>query len=174
MECPYEFYFTTLYCPLFTTVTRVKLTGGPSIENVPDDTIYRMIHKNSIDAVDLYNLSQGSNVITYEQWGCDYTNVPIIFRRYVECKTAYDLISLQKLYNSVNPAGGGQTKTLGDMTIKYDGGSTSGGVSPGDPNKLKELFDCWNDAIRSFRTIAVAVRGYFDVSKGYPHPVRSD
>ena len=171
MECPYEFYFTTKYCPLFTTVTRVKLTGGPTLENVPNDTIYRMIHKNSIDAVDLYNLSQGKNVIGYEQWGCEYTNVPIILRRYVECKTAYDLISLQKLYNTMNPRNGGETKTLGDMTIRYDGNVTSS-VLPTDPNKLKELYDCWNSALRSFNTLTSTVKSFYDTTKGYIHPVR--
>lgn len=165
----YSFYFTSQYCPLFSTINRVKLTGGPIIDSFTDDTILRTIHKNSIDAVDLYNISQTTNY-AYGYWGCAYENVPLQLRRYVECKTAYDLISLIKLTNSISGSGSNQLKVLGDMTIKY-GNSSNDNSSKYDPNKLKELFDCWNEMLRSFRTINYAVKGLNDISKSYAHPV---
>ncbi|MCK9429432.1 MAG: hypothetical protein M0R17_05470 [Candidatus Omnitrophica bacterium] len=163
LENGYSFWFTSTYCPLFTTVKKIHLTGGPQTEMFLDDTINKMIHKNSIDAVDLYNLYNNTSV-AYDYWGCTASGVPTILRRYVECKTAYDLISLLKMSGSSNE----QLKTLGDLTIKYD---TNSNASKDDPNRLKELYDCWKTSLNTFGNIKSTVRGFYDQSKQFRHPV---
>jgi hypothetical protein len=172
MSSDYNFSFTSLYCPLFTTVTKVRLEAGPAVDAIPDDTIYRLIHKNSLDAVDLANTYKGTT-LTYDTWGCTWHDVPIILRRYVECKTAYDLLALIDLVGGSgggNP-GGSQTKTLGDMTIVY-GGSSGSASTTTSPNKKKQLYDCWTEALKTIQTVGInaAVRGLYDFSKGYSHP----
>ena len=117
----YQFWFTSKYCPLFTTLDRVRLEAGPPADSLIDDTIFRMIHKNSIDVVDLINTTQRSTTgtsIAYDFWGCDWQLVPYELRRYVECKTAYDILALIELVNNSDT---NQLKTLGDMTIRYGG-----------------------------------------------------
>jgi hypothetical protein len=174
LSADYIFWFTSAYCPIFSTLTKVKLEAGPIADLVIDDTIYRMIHKNSLDAVDLYNIYH-SSAIPYDYWGCTWHDVPFILRRYVECKTAYDLLSLLKLSGAGNlGTGGDQTKTLGDMTIKYGGddGGNSGGGNGVDPKKMGDLYNCWQEAKRGIQAIRVAVKGYWDESKGFAHPVR--
>jgi len=166
MTTDFEFWFTTTYCPLFSTLNRVKLQAGPSANEFIDDTIYRMIHKNSIDAIDLYCISNNTT-IAYDYWGCDWVDVPMLLRRYVECKTAYDILAILRTSQAVGGAGN-QLKTLGDMTIKYDNGKSS---AAGDPQRMKDLYTCWNEQIRMFRTIKAAVKGYYDQSKMYAHPV---
>ena len=168
MTSDYSFWFTSIYCPQFSTSRKIRLAAGPAIDSFTDDTIYRMIHRNSLDAVDLFNLYNSTNY-AYDYWGCDWQDIPIHMKRYVECKTAYDLLSLIKLNTSINGTGMNQLKTLGDMTIKY---GSSGGSTPSkfDPNKLKELYDCWNESSRMFKSIKVAVKGYYDESLNYTHP----
>lgn len=171
MKSDYTFWFTSTYCPLFTTLTKVKLNAGPAADSLLDDTIYRLIHKNSLDAVDLYNAYFGTRV-AYDHWGCTWHNVPISLRQYVECKTAYDILALIELAATDNGLGaGGQLKTLGDMTIRYDGRSNNR-ADGNDPGRKKQLYDCWQEALQAIRTrgILPAVRGWYDVTKGYPHP----
>lgn len=169
----YQFWFTSTYCPLFTTVGRVKLLAGPEAETLLDDTIYRMIHKNSLDVVELYNMSYGTSY-PYDYWGCDWQTVPLQMKRYVECKTAWDVLNFARIAAMGGSSGGpNQTKTLGDITIKYGGagGGSTAGTGP-DPNKLKDLYDCWNESMRMIRALRVAVKAYYDESKGFAHPVR--
>lgn len=167
MDSDYTFWFTSSYCPLFATLNTVKTMTGPSSDTLLDAAIYRMILFNSKQAVDIYNISH-SKTYSYNYWGCDPTNVPYQMRRYVECKTAYDILALLKQINTAS-GGGDQVKTLGDMTIKYGGDRAYSGDTP---SKMKELYDCWNSALRALQSIDVAVRGYYDGSKGFTHPVR--
>jgi hypothetical protein len=171
MEEPYEFWFTSVYCPQFSTANRIKLQIGPLAESIIDDTIWRMIHKNSIDAVDLYNMSNGLN-IAYDYWGCDWQDVPKNIRRYVECKTAYDVLSIMRVTQQMSGDSANQLKTLGDMTIKY--GGSGGGSNNIDPKRLSDLYTCWNESMRMFKNMSVTVKAYYDISKGYAHPVRED
>lgn len=168
MSTTTSFWFTTQYCPLFATVTTIKLMGGPEIEGFSDDTIYRMIHKNSIDAVDLLN-SGSSTKYPYTAFGCTPENVPYQLRKYVECKTTYDLLNIA---DSITNKGLSQSKHLGDMDIKY-GGSPATGVA--DPNVKKDLYDCFHGLMNLLMTgaegLKTAVRGLYDVTKGFPHPV---
>jgi hypothetical protein len=167
MESDYSFWFTSQYCPLFTTVNRIRIETGPAADDLIDDSIYRMIYKNSLDVVDIYNLSNGASN-DYTTWGCGPEDIPYMFRRYVECKTAYDILALLE---SIDASAINQTKSLGDLSIKYSGPSGGGG-GKGDPGKKKQLLDCWQQLLNSLNGIAPAVRGYFDESKGFSHPVR--
>lgn len=167
LDSTYQFWFTSQYCPLFTTLGRVKLLAGPESDGLLDDTIYRMIYKNSLDVVDIYNLSFSTNVSgTY--WGCDHSRVPTHMKRYVECKTAYDILAFVRITGGSSSSGGGQTKSLGDMSIKYDGGDSSTTVPK---NKMQELYDCFMESMRMIRNVRPAARGIYDGTKGYNHPV---
>jgi hypothetical protein len=171
----YEFWFTTQYCPLFTTLNRVKLMIGPIADSIVEDTIYRMIYKNSLDAIDLYGL-QNNVVVSPTTFGCTYESVPALLRRYVECKTAYDILALLRVNQTMGSGGGGgdQLKTLGDMTIKYGGSSGSSASGSGDPKLMNDLYNCWNEQLRMFGGgLRSTVKGYYDNSKGYVHPVRA-
>lgn len=170
---PYSFWFTSQYCPLFTSLTRVQLGVGPTLATwLTDDTIYRLIHKNSIDAVDIYN-SWHNTSFEYDYWGCTWETVPVLFRQYVECKTVYDIFALQDLVNSNGGIGGaGQLKTLGDLTIRYDGNSVSGTGDAKDPNKKKQAYDCYMEALNGIKNAGIlsAVKGWYDTTKQFPHP----
>ncbi len=165
LEEQHTFWFTTQYCPLFTNITTIRLMGGPDIDGFSDDTIYRMIHKNSIDAIDIYNNSY-SYSFAYSYWGCLPNEVPYQMRKYVECKTTYDLLTLLNRISQDNVA---QSKTLGDLTISY--GGTAGTPSVADPGLMKQLYDCYTGITRIIGDgVRVAVRGLYDYSKGYQHP----
>jgi hypothetical protein len=159
----HSFFFTTQYCPLFTNITTIKLMAGPSIEGFADDTVYRMIYKNSLDAIDIYNTSNGTSY-AYSNWGCDPSAVPYQLRRYVECKTAYDLLTLVDM---ITADGTAQSKQLGDMSIKYGG-------KPGaqDPGLKGRLYDCFMGTLNIIGGgMKSAVRGIYDRSHGYSHPI---
>jgi hypothetical protein len=111
----------------------------------------------------MYNM--GGHTIGYETWGCPGSNFFYEFKRYVECKTAYDLLNI---LDRVSNTGVAQMKHLGDMTISY--GAAPKGSGDGGPTK-KDLYNCFNAIVNAMCNIRVAVRGIFDVSKGFPHPV---
>jgi len=163
----YSFWFTSTYCPLFTTLSRVKYEVGAGSDALTDDAIYRLIHKNSMDALDHVSLSTGVS-LAYDYYGCDWSRVPYVLRRYVECKTAYDILAILDLAGS-ELSNIGQTKTLGDMTIRYD----RGGPATTGPAKKKQLYDCMMEMLDSIKATEIqpAVRGFYDTSKQYPHPV---
>lgn len=48
LGAPYSFYFTTEYDPYYVGVQQVRLDIGNLIADIPDDTIARLIHSNSI------------------------------------------------------------------------------------------------------------------------------
>ena len=97
MTQPRSFWFTSKYCPMFASAPRLIFLLGPEGEKFTGDTINRYIHRNSIEVIDMMNLSRGCNSlnkIPYNYYGCTPENVPFNLRRYVECKTAYDLLNL--------------------------------------------------------------------------------
>jgi len=175
-----NFTFTSQYCPLFTTATRIILMLGVEGDKFAVDTINRYIHRNSLEAIDLMNVSPDCSAakIGYDYYGCGPDGIPSNIRRYVECKTAYDLFNLLDRMRQVDGNGGGQTKTLGDMSIKYNGGGGGDGSSV-DPKK--DLYDCFmglQGILSNSPTVCGtgaginnAVRGRYDVSKGFSHPV---
>lgn len=176
-----SFWFTSKYCPMFTTASRIILMLGPEAEKFTVDTINRYIHRASKEAIDLMNISPtcGGNKIPYDYYGCTPDNVPYNLQRYVECKTAYDLLNLLDRLRKIGGTAGGQTKTLGDMTIKYNGDGSSDG-SATDPKK--DLYDCYmglqgilsNGPTKCGTGAGInnGVRGKYDTSKGYAHPTQ--
>jgi len=177
-----SFWFTSKYCPMFTNATAIILLLGPEAEKFTVDTINRYIHRTSKEAIDLINMSGscgGAPRVTYDHYGCTPNLVPYNLRRYVECKVAYDLLNLLDRLRTVGGSDCGQTKTLGDMTIKYGGAST--GTASNDGPK-KDLYDCFTglQGILSNNPtlcgtgagINNGVRGKYDTSKGYAHPTR--
>lgn len=169
MSTSYNTLFTTQYCPLFASITTIKLMGGPVIETFTDDSIYRLINKNSKDIVDIFNAGNNSSY-NYYSWGCTPEGVPYNLRRYVECKTTYDLLIIDEVQGG-NPSTS-QRKHLGDMDIAYGGKASTSSSDSDGPSLKKQLFDCFNSIINLYgNTMKVAVVGRYDVSKGYPHPV---
>lgn len=61
------------------------------------------------------------------------------------------------------------------MTISYGGSPGSSSGTSGDPSRKKQLYDCWMQMLSAIRALSLgqlpAVRGYYDVSKGFAHPV---
>ena len=98
----YTFMFTTMYDPLHATTVEVRLTLGNLIEDIPDDTINRIIHQNSLYAEQLYAPLLVAN-----------TGVKWYISKYVECKSALDLLKNKFL----NLGGVGSRKVLADLTI---------------------------------------------------------
>lgn len=173
MEDNYAFWFTSQYCPLFANITTIKLMGGPTVESFQDDTIYRMIYKNSLDIIDIYNAGAGT-CYAYNYWGCTPINIPYLFRRYVECKTTYDLLNIAQNSSNSSTNSIGQTKNLGDLSIKYGGqtGTSSSKNTLAAPDLLKRLYDCFIGVVNYYSSaVHVSVKGLYDVSKGYAHPV---
>ena len=161
---PYSFWFTSKYCPLYSTVTKIKLIAGPNIESFSDDTILRLIHKNSLEALSMVG---GTKKLPINYYNCDGSRAPPEVIKYVECKTAYDLLAM---LDALHLSGVSQTKTLGDMTIKYGGQAHPGK----DLNPKKLLYDCFLSAMHMLSNIKWAVRGIDNYSKEYPHPVRDN
>ena len=108
LPADYEFIFTTTFDPLFSSVERIRLNIGPFIRGVPDDTINRLIHENSILAQRYYPTWAGL---------IEADDVPYYVTEFVTCKTKLDLLNSSKL----EWAGAGSRKTLGDLTIERDG-----------------------------------------------------
>jgi hypothetical protein len=120
MSADYEFVFTTELIPFYSTVELIRLKIGPFITGVPDNTVAKLIHSNSINA---------------QIWGATaWTTVPSYVRQYVTCKTSLDLVNAQLFGYS---AGGGGLKRLGDLTIQR----SSNAVFSIEPLR-KELIDC--------------------------------
>lgn len=130
MEADYQFTFTSRYCPLFSSVNEVRYEAGDFINNLMDDTINRIIHKNSTYIINRYVNLKGAIPTNYT---CDGSLLNVAFKRYVTCKSALDSITATQL-----STGGNALKKLGDMTIQY------GGINAKtDPNnKKQELKEC--------------------------------
>jgi hypothetical protein len=103
MQEDYQVNWTTTFYPIYSTSTIVRLLSGPFIENIPDDTIRRMILHHSRRVT-----TQNNNTI--------YTTVPKYVIDYVSNQTAVDVIR-QELSARAGYAG---RKQLGDLSIDID------------------------------------------------------
>jgi len=178
----YSFWFTSQYCPMFTTAHRMIMMLGIEGEKFLEDTINRYILRTSMEAIDFMNMSPDCNSgyhLAYDYYGCGPDGIPPNLRRYVECKVAYDLFNLLNRMRIINGTAGGQTKTLGDMTIKY--GSTLNAYNKNaQPNPLQDYYNCFMRLMGILSNsptlcgtgagINNGVRGLYDVSKGFEHP----
>ena len=57
--------------------------------------------------------------------------------------------------------------------LKYGGDRGNSSNSAQDPKRAADLYECWRESLRMIRNMNTAVRGFYDTSKGYNHPVLS-
>ncbi|HLD91521.1 MAG TPA: hypothetical protein VI911_11035 [Patescibacteria group bacterium] len=138
MLSDYEFTFTSEYCPLWSTMESVRLTVGPLIDNIPDDTINRMIHKASHQAITRFLI--GTN-----DFGCSYTDVPEPLYRWVTC--AAGTMALNAAISS-STGFGNTSKKLGQFAVTYD---ALAGTKPAEIRK--NLSDCMEEASISIQAL---------------------
>jgi hypothetical protein len=109
----YEWYFTTTYDPLYTSVKRIRLELGNLITDVPDDTINLAIFEASIEA----------NALTFATTTVQTASVLRFFqfarRQYVTCLAEIILLSS---ISSSSSTEGGKSKRLADLQISYGNG----------------------------------------------------
>jgi hypothetical protein len=135
----YEFYFTTRYNPLYIGVAHVRLVLGNIIDNVPDDTINRLIHTNSLLA-NWYsrerpgviqpfpsNIFEPSVITTTRPAFIvnPVTGAPRYVKEYVLAKTCLDLLKARffDYVDGVMLGGGpGASKSLDDLRITEGNG----------------------------------------------------
>jgi len=152
----YEFYFTTTYNPLYSSVRRIRLDLGALIANVPDDTINLAIFQASLEAEALtfptqeYPTSGLTGYLAFAQ------------KQYVTCVA--ELTLLNAIQNA-GSSGGGMAKRLADLQVSYDGGQLD--------DLLKRAVACrikWEAALTSHGEIApgtsqrpsMVIKGIYD------------
>jgi len=121
----YTFMFTTMYDPLYATSVQVRLALGNLIEDIPDDTINRIIYQNSLYAAQLYLPLTVAN-----------TGIKWYISKYVECKSALDLLNNKFL----NLGGISSRKVLADLTI--DRGNQGRDIIALASNLMEDLTIC--------------------------------
>jgi hypothetical protein len=145
----YDWYFTTTYTPLYSSVRKMRLELGPLINQLPDDTINLAIFEASLlaDAISFPSASSNTEYFTVAR------------REYVTCLAGAMLLS--------NKGTQGKVKRLADLSVELSG----------DPNdKLKDLYSCigkWDHVIKSNGELATGtslkprsvVKGEFDPDK---------
>lgn len=97
----YRFKFTSIYYPMFITADQILLEIEPALQDVPEDTIYRVIFENT-----LHMIKKGYISATISE-------LPEPYLTYLLCKTKYDLlraIMSGKVFNN-------GSKRLGDLEI---------------------------------------------------------
>lgn len=160
MSGDYVLTFTSEYCPHFVSVLDVRYEAGDFINNLTDDTINRIIYKNSDYIIARYYNEFGGMPSNYT---CNGISLNTAFRRYVLCKSALDGITAIQL-----SMGSRTLKKLADVTFEYGGTNTKA-----DPiSKKKDLKDCIDSTLAiifSGKNFQIAVRGrYFSPQ---PHPM---
>lgn len=98
-----NYIFTTQYCPLYTSADMLRIEMGPAVSILTDDTLCRIIHKNSLEAWEL-----SGRAIPFRD-----PNSRI--KRWVLCKSILDILNVLMLASDLRA---GETKTLGDLTIR--------------------------------------------------------
>ena len=97
----YTFKFTSLYYPMFITADQILLEIEPAIQDVPEDTIYRVIFENTLHMINKGYISSTISVL------------PEPYLTYLLCKTKYDIlraVMAGKVFNN-------GSKRLGDLEI---------------------------------------------------------
>jgi hypothetical protein len=160
MVADYTFEFTSAFCPAFASVNDIRYEVGDFINNVTDDTINRIIFKNSSYIVNKFYRTVGGMPASYT---CEGVFMNTAFKSYVVCKSAFDTIT------SVQLSTGGRTvKKLADVTFEYAGSN-----SKSDPqNKKQELKECIDSALSVIfagQNFQMAVKGRYFAP--LPHPM---
>jgi len=127
-EMPYvhETSWTTTFYPVYTTALIIRLLAGPFVENIPDDTIRRVILYHSRIATKL-----NGNVI--------FSPVPQYVTDYLSCQGAVDVIRQEFSAR----AGSSGRKQLGDLSIEVAVDDIKGLLE----DTLARLQECADDAL---------------------------
>jgi hypothetical protein len=102
------FFFTTEYWPVYATPTVLRIVLGSAISDVYDDTLYRIIFQNSIDAILHSGDNLGPSATRDYVWG----NV----ERYVKAASLLDVVAHLRYLSEMQA---GQKKQLGDFVVQY-------------------------------------------------------
>jgi hypothetical protein len=106
-----EFYFTTTYTPLYSSIRRIRLDLGALLADVPDDTVNFALFEASLEAAAL-----SFNALTFSS-----SSMRRFFefarRQFVTC--AAEIILLDAIGGGAT--GGGKSKRLADLQISYAG-----------------------------------------------------
>ena len=148
-----EFYFTTKYNPLYSTIRKVRLDIGKFIEGIPDDTINFAI----------FEASREADFLTFIKDASKQTQLYVHARRqWTTCKAEQIL-----LFNAYSTSGGLlKSKRLGDFEVVYDRAIVD--------NLNNRLMDCiarWEAEINSG---GAAIQTPSMVIKGESDPDRPD
>ncbi len=141
LEEELEYFFTTEYFPLFISPTLLRVELGPAISTITDDTLKRIIHKNSIHVWEESGRMVPLKRPTFEA------------RRWVTCQSIIDILGVLTLSRDLRE---GQSKTLGDLSISQRPASPTLGA------KYKQAEECLKELQSIFfgDTLAtVAVKG---------------
>lgn len=150
-----EYIFTTEYCPLYTSADMVRLEMGPAVSVLTDDTICRLIHKNSITAWERSNRA------------LPLRSPPNHIKRWVLCRTMLDILNVLHLANDLQA---GETKTLGDLTIRKQPRDPKLGALYADALKcLEENPIFWSDSM----VAKPAVKGRAAPGERFDHRMRT-
>jgi len=141
MGTEYDFYFTTRYNPFYIGANRVRLRLGTIIDDVPEDTINRLIYMNS-QLANWYSFDYRNEIrpfVTTRVTGFEAIVIrpsfnldpvtglpPLYVLKYVEAKTMLDLLKaryfglMDQLFLSGGP---GASKMLADLRVSEGNGS---------------------------------------------------
>lgn len=108
MEEDVYFSFTTQFWPVYGNPTVLRIELGPTISQLYDDTLYRIMFKNSIRAILEADDAAGT---TRDK---PYPNT----ERFVKAQSVIDVIDQIKLLADIQS---GQSKSLGDFRVEYRG-----------------------------------------------------
>lgn len=102
-----EFFFTTTYVPMYSSIRRLRLDIGSYIKDVPDDTINLAI----------FEASREADFLTFDKTTAATNGLYKHARRqWTTCKAAEILLN-----NIINGAGGlVKSKRLADFAVEYD------------------------------------------------------
>jgi len=102
LQTRYESIFTTVFYPMYSSATLVRLSGGALLDSVEEGTINRLILMHSLAVANIYPKA------------IDDCDIPWFITRYVTCKVAYDLLSGQ----AQKYIGSAISKRLGDFEVE--------------------------------------------------------
>lgn len=100
-----EFYFTTTYKPLYSSIRRIRLDVGPFIKGIPDDTLN----------LALFEASREADYLTFDKNAALYTDLYVHARRQYASYRAEQI-----LLSNMAAAGSVKSKKLGDFQVDYD------------------------------------------------------
>src|SRR3990167_3186271 len=149
-----EYYFVTEYFPLFFDARLLRTELGPAVASLHDDTLNRIIHKNSIEGWELSGRA------------FSLVNPPYQAVKWTKCQSILDVLGVLMQTRDI---AGNQSKTLGDFSVRY---------GPSDPElsaKYKEALKCV-DAIHMGPASMIAtpaVKGWQAPGERWEHKLRT-